>query len=111
MVAEADSHMEWLYLVEVCVTSDILRMHLRLDIEDNVAENAGESEEILILEPAARRPLCNEYAELVLTLGKVLRKLKIGRSKRVLAVADVVAVQIEDKRGFHSLERNEQSDL
>ena len=79
---------------------------LRQHIHENAAENAGKAEEVLVLKPAARRPLEHPHGQAVFALAEGVRQPEVRRAEAVLAVAEVNAVQPQGKAAFHPLERD-----
>ena len=80
---------------------DVLR---GLRLEPHRAEQPAEPPEILILQPAPAREPHDRNSELVLPRRELLRDIERCRRERILAVADVVPVQIDDERRLRPLE-------
>ena len=73
-------------------------------VEENTAEDPGEAEEILILKPTSGCPLVYPDGQAVFPGAERVGQTEIGRSKAVLTVADITAVQPECKAALNSLQ-------
>ena len=75
-------------------------------IKEYVTENAGESPEILIFQPACRTSLEHCNSKFVALFTNIWCQFKFRRCKRIFAVADKFAVQPDIHSSFHTLKRN-----
>ena len=76
----------------------------RLHREIHAAEDAGETEHILILKPTAGCPFPHTHGQGVLPLVQRLGQIKVRGIEAALAVADIPAVEPEGKTALHPLE-------
>ena len=81
-------------------------MDFRYRIEIYIPENSRETEEILVLAPAAGGPFENLHGEPVDSLPHIRRQIKLCRGKAVLAVPHIAAVEPESHSAFDPLEGN-----
>ena len=95
-------------LVERRYHREVEQRGLRQRAEPNTAENTRKAIEILILKPAARRPLEHAHGELVLPLAQRCAQIKLRGIEAVLAVAEVLPVEPEGKAALHALEEHMQ---
>ena len=82
-------------------------MGRRCRIKEYVTENAGESPEILIFQPACRTSFEHCNSKFVVLFTDIWCQFKFRRCKRIFAVADKFAVQPDIHSSFHTLKRNE----
>ena len=92
--------------VIICNHSHITNMGRRCRIKEYVTENAGESPEILIFQPAGRTSLEHCNSKFVALFTNIWCQFKFRRCKRIFAVADKFAVQPDIHSSFHTLKRN-----
>ena len=81
-------------------------MNLRNRVQIHITVNTGETEEILILAPASARPFENLRSQFIFALFQIRGQFKLGRSKRILAVAKERSVQPYGNTALCSLEGN-----
>ena len=86
---------------------EIRKMQFRQRDELHLAEQAAEAPEILILDPAGRREAHDGDRELILACHERVRDVELRRRKRVLAVADVRAIDVDDERRLCAAKRHE----
>ena len=79
----------------------------RNGVQEHVPENAGETEEVLILHPAGVGVLKHLGRQLVLPGDQVVRQLELRRGEAVLAVARVMAVAPHRQAALRTLEGDE----
>ena len=78
---------------DVLMDEDVLDVCLRTGVEIDFAGNAGEAPEILVFEIGAVAPAHDAHGdEVLLARREVLGKVELGFHLRVLAVADVLAI-------------------
>ena len=86
---------------------EVAHMRLRLRDELHLAEQAGKTPEVLILDPTRGREAHDGHGELVLARDERIRDVERRRRERVLAVADVLPVDVDDERRLRAAERDE----
>ena len=86
----------------------VAHMYVRNSIEIDISENAAESEEVLIFEPASRRKTEHHNSELILTfVVNILCEIKFGGRKAVFCIAYILPVQPDGHTALHPLKRDE----
>ena len=86
---------------------EVAHMRLRLRDELHLAEQAGKTPEVLILDPTRGREAHDGHGELVLARDERIRDVERRRRERVLAVADVLPVDVDDERRLRTAELHE----
>ena len=96
-------------VIQQRLDADIRDMRLGDGIQIDVAENAGEAHEVLILQPASRAPTLNAAGELVFAFNEVLSQLKVAGRKGIRREADVVSVQPDGDAALRALEGDKET--
>ncbi len=71
----------------------VLDVRGRLAVKRDIAEQAGETEKVLVLKPRGTAPLEHLNRQAVRTRANVLSEVKLGRRKRIRGIAHVGAVE------------------
>ena len=86
---------------------EIRQMQFRQRDEFHLAEQAAEAPEILIFDPARRREAHDGDCELVLACHERIRDVELRWRERILAVADILAIDVDDERRLCAAKRHE----
>ena len=81
---------------------EVLKMHRRFGVEEHRAENAGEPEKVLVLNPGSRTALVDFHAQTVAGIPQKRGQIKVRGGKTVLRVADKTAVAPQIERLLHA---------
>ena len=99
-----------------CVGIRIVQQRLNPDVphmcfgkanQGNAAEQAGETEEVLVLQPAADIPAIHPAGQLVFAAGQIGRQLKFGRGEGIRGKAHIMAVQPHGHAAFRALKAHQ----
>ncbi len=86
---------------------DVAQVDRRRGVQVDVAVDAAEPPEVLILQVAAVGPAVDPHGERVLTGPQIGRQVELRREPAVLAVADLLAVHPEIEGGIDAVEDDE----
>ena len=75
--------------------------------QGNAAEQAGETEEVLVLQPAADIPAIHPAGQLVFAAGQIGRQLKFGGGEGIRGKAHIMAVQPHGHAAFRALKAHQ----
>ena len=91
----------------LCRDAQVIEVDGRLRVKHDLAEDAREAPEVLVLDPAARAEAEDLQGQAVRALFEVRREVEVGRRERILAVADVLAVHVDGDSRLNALQRED----
>ena len=94
-------------IVQQRLNPDVPHMRLGNTNQGNAAEQAGETEEILILQPAADVPAIHTAGELVLALSQIGCQFKLGGREGIGRKAHIMAIQPYGHAAFRPLKAHQ----
>ena len=87
-----------------CRDAQVIEVDGLLRIEDDLAEDAREAPEILVLDPAARAEAEDLQRQAVHASLEIRREVEVGRREGILTVADVLAVEVNSDSRLDALQ-------
>ncbi len=79
---------------------EVLHVHRRTPEKDNIAEETGEAEEVLVFQPGDAAPFEDLRGQAVLPIDECRRDIEFGGGEGIGRVPDIGAIQPEGDRAF-----------